>query len=35
MNLNNFFNLVYDVAIILAVATFALGFFYLYASKES
>jgi hypothetical protein len=35
MSLSNFFNLLYDVAIILAVATFVLGFFYLYSSKES
>lgn len=34
MSIGSFFNVVFDVAIILALITFSLGFLYLYASRE-
>jgi len=34
MKLGSFFNIVYDMAIILAIITFAMGFLYLYTSRE-
>lgn len=34
MSLDSFFNIVYDMAIILAIVTFAMGFLYLYMSGE-
>lgn len=33
MSLDAFFNIVYDMAIILAVVTFAMGFLYLYSER--
>jgi len=33
MSLNNFFNIVYDMAIILAIITFAMCFLYLYTGR--
>jgi hypothetical protein len=33
MSLNSLFNIVYDLAIILAVVTFALCFLYLFSSR--
>jgi hypothetical protein len=32
VSLNSFFNILYDMAIILAIIAFVLGFLYLYAS---
>lgn len=34
MNLNAFYNLIHDMAIILAVVTFAMAFLYLFTSGE-
>lgn len=34
MSLDNFFNIVYDMAIILAVVTLIMGFLYLYIGRE-
>jgi len=34
MSLDSFFGIVYDMTIILAIVTFAMGFLYLYAGKR-
>jgi len=34
MSLDSFFKIVYDMAIFLAVITFAMGFLYLFTGKE-
>lgn len=34
MSVDSFFNIVHDMAIILAIVTFAMGFLYLYTGRE-